>query len=95
MYNIGEFDPESMNPYNAIDKSEIQSQSHRDLAIKAAQMTFTLLKNDDGILPIKTKTSKIAVNFFDGWVFVTCNWIDYLLNICRHTAQSNYNLFSK
>ena len=58
----GEFDPESMNPYNAIDGSEIQSQPHRDLAIKAASMTFTLLKNDNNVLPLKGKVAKLAVS---------------------------------
>ena len=57
----GEFDPESMNPYNTIDGSQIQSQTHRDLAIKAASMTFTLLKNDKNVLPLSSKVSKMAV----------------------------------
>ena len=58
----GEFDPESMNPYNTIDGSQIQSQAHRDLALKAASMTFTLLKNDNNILPLRTSVSKLAVS---------------------------------
>ena len=50
-----------MNPYNAINMSQVQSQEHRDIAIKAAQMTFTLLKNDGAILPLKSKVNKMAV----------------------------------
>ena len=57
----GEFDPESMNPYNSIDGSQIQSQAHRDLALKAASMTFTLLKNANDVLPLSSKVSKMAV----------------------------------
>ena len=59
---LGEFDPESMNPYNNIGESEIQSKKHRDLAVKAASMTFTLLKNDNNILPLKAKVNKMAVS---------------------------------
>ena len=75
MLGQGEFDPESMNPYNTIDGSQIQSQTHRDLAVKAASMTFTLLKNDDNILPLRTSVSKLAVSVMDhSTVLYLCTW---------------------
>ena len=59
---LGEFDPEDMNPYNRINTSVIQSEEHRELAIKAAMRSFVLLKNDKTILPLKTKVQNLAVS---------------------------------
>ena len=61
---LGEFDPEDMNPYNKINTSVIQSEEHRELAIKAAMRSFVLLKNDKNILPLKSKVSNLAVSQF-------------------------------
>ena len=61
---LGEFDPEDMNPYNKINTSAIQSEEHRELAIKAAMRSFVLLKNDKNILPLKSKVSNLAVSSF-------------------------------
>ena len=61
---LGEFDPEDMNPYNKINTSVIQSEEHRELAIKAAMRSFVLLKNDKNILPLKSKVSNLAVTSF-------------------------------
>ena len=60
---LGEFDPEEMNPYNAIDMSYVQSAAHRELALQAAMKTFVLLKNDQGLLPLKQVYNKLAVSF--------------------------------
>ena len=61
---FGEFDPEDMNPYKEINTSVIQSEEHRELAIKAAMRSFVLLKNDKNILPLKSKVSNLAVSQF-------------------------------
>jgi len=59
---LGEFDPESMNPYASIDMSVVQSVEHRRLAAEAAMMSFVLLKNSNNLLPLKTaKYNKIAI----------------------------------
>jgi beta-glucosidase len=58
---LGEFDPEDMNPYNAIDMSVVQSDAHRDLALQAAIKSFVLLKNDANVLPLQAPIGKIAV----------------------------------
>jgi len=57
---LGEFDPEEMNPYNAINMSVVQSAEHRKLAVDAALMSFVLLKNEE-LLPLTKKYSKLAV----------------------------------
>lgn len=58
---LGEFDPDSMNPYSKIGLDVIQSAAHRQLASAAGSMSFVLLKNVKNLLPIKTTYKKIAV----------------------------------
>src|SRR6218665_2709903 len=60
---LGEFDPEEMNPYNAVNMSYVQSVAHRALALQAAMKTFVLLKNDRDLLPLKQVYNKLAVSF--------------------------------
>ncbi len=57
---LGMFDPPEMVPYSQIPESEIDSQPHRDLALKMARESIVLLKND-GMLPLRADVKKIAV----------------------------------
>jgi beta-glucosidase len=57
---LGMFDPPSMVPYTKIDESQLNSAAHRALALKLANESMVLLKND-GVLPLKTTGTKIAV----------------------------------
>ena len=57
---LGMFDPPEMVPYSKIDESELNSPAHRALALKLANESMVLLKND-GTLPLKTSGTKIAV----------------------------------
>lgn len=57
---LGMFDPPSMVPYAKIDDSELSSPAHRALARHIAEESMVLLKND-GTLPLKSRTAKIAV----------------------------------
>ncbi|MGO9436465.1 MAG: glycoside hydrolase family 3 C-terminal domain-containing protein [Terracidiphilus sp.] len=57
---LGMFDPPEMVPYAKIDEKELDSAEHRALARKLASESMVLLKND-GILPLKPGTRKIAV----------------------------------
>ncbi len=57
---LGMFDPPDMVPYSKIDESELNSAAHRALALKLANESMVLLKND-GVLPLKTSGIKIAV----------------------------------
>ena len=58
----GEFDPPSMNPYSSLNLTNVLSPDHRDLALKAAMMSFVLLKNVDYALPITTRVNQLAVS---------------------------------
>ena len=57
---LGMFDPPGMVPYANTPESEIDSESHRALALKTAQESMVLLKND-GALPLGTGIKKILV----------------------------------
>jgi beta-glucosidase len=57
---LGMFDPPSMVPYANTPESEIDSAPHRELALKTAQESIVLLKND-GVLPLNSGVKKIAV----------------------------------
>lgn len=57
---LGMFDPPSMVPYTKYPESDLDSPAHRALALKLANESMTLLKND-GVLPLKTSGMKIAV----------------------------------
>ena len=57
---LGMFDPPDMVPYTKIDESKLNSQEYRNLARKLADESMVLLKND-GVLPLKTEGTKIAV----------------------------------
>ncbi|XP_034975135.1 uncharacterized protein LOC118087022 [Zootoca vivipara] len=50
---LGEFDPPTMNPYNALGLEDVQTEAHRQLALEAAIQSFVLLKNQRGMLPLK------------------------------------------
>jgi beta-glucosidase len=58
---LGEFDPPSMVPYTSIPASELDCQAHRDLALKTAQESIVLLKNNNSRLPLSKTINSIAV----------------------------------
>jgi beta-glucosidase len=57
---LGMFDPPEMVPYTKIDEKLLDSAEHRTMALKIANESMILLKND-GVLPIKSTGTKIAV----------------------------------
>jgi beta-glucosidase len=59
-FRLGMFDPPEMVKYAQTPDSEIDSAAHRALALKAAQESMVLLKND-GSLPLRSGIHKIAV----------------------------------
>jgi beta-glucosidase len=56
---LGMFDPPSMVPYDHIPRSELNSPAHRELALRLAEESMVLLKND-GVLPLRS-VKRIAV----------------------------------
>jgi beta-glucosidase len=59
-FRLGLFDPSDKVPYAQIPDSEIDSEAHRELALKMARESIVLLKND-GVLPLSATVKKIAV----------------------------------
>ena len=57
---LGMFDPPEMVKYAQTPDSENDSEAHRQLALKIARETMTLLKND-GVLPLSATVKRIAV----------------------------------
>ena len=57
---LGMFDPPGMVPYANTPDSEIDSAAHRAVALKTAQESMVLLKND-GVLPLSSSVKKILV----------------------------------
>lgn len=57
---LGMFDPPAMVPYTKIDPSELNSAAHRKMALKLANESMVLLKNN-GVLPLKTTGEKLLV----------------------------------
>ena len=56
---LGMFDPPKIVPYSRISENELDSRAHRQLALKLAEESMVLLKND-GVLPIRG-AKRIAV----------------------------------
>ena len=50
-FELGLFDPPSMNPYKEINESVINSEEHSEIAYEAAVKSVVLLKNN-GVLPL-------------------------------------------
>jgi beta-glucosidase len=60
-FRMGMFDPPNAVAFNQIPYSEDDSPQHRELALRAARETMVLLKNQGGILPLKSNFQTIAV----------------------------------
>ena len=62
LFELGFFDPASIVPWSNIPYSNVDSQEHKDHALKVARQSVVLLKNENNILPLDLeKTPKILV----------------------------------
>ncbi|HLF84081.1 MAG TPA: glycoside hydrolase family 3 C-terminal domain-containing protein [Blastocatellia bacterium] len=60
-FRLGMFDPPEMVPYARIPIEENDSVEHRRLALQAARESIVLLKNQNGLLPLRKTLKKIAM----------------------------------
>jgi beta-glucosidase len=60
-YRLGMFDPPSMVKYTQVPASTLESPEHKAHALKMAQQSIVLLKNDNSTLPLSKKIKKIVV----------------------------------
>jgi len=60
-FKLGMFDPPSKGKYGKLGRKVINCEKHRKLALKAAEKSIVLLKNDKGVLPLDSSAKKITV----------------------------------
>jgi beta-glucosidase len=60
-FRLGMFDPPAMVPWSRVGSAANDSAEHRQLALKTAQESLVLLKNDSQLLPLKKAYPRIAV----------------------------------
>ena len=60
-YRLGMFDPPSMVKYAQTPASALEAPEHKALALKMAQQSIVLLKNENNTLPLKKAIKKIAI----------------------------------
>jgi len=60
-FRLGMFDPDEMVPYSKTDVSVLESDVHKAHALKMAQQSMVLLKNENKLLPLSKSLKKIAV----------------------------------
>jgi beta-glucosidase len=60
-FRLGMFDPPANVPWSHYGVAENDTLAHRQLALKTARESIVLLKNQDGLLPLKRAYNKIAV----------------------------------
>ena len=60
-YRLGMFDPPAMVKFAQISSDVLESAAHKALALKMAQESIVLLRNEKSLLPLSKKIKKIAV----------------------------------
>lgn len=60
-FRLGMFDPTSMVKYAQTPSTELESPAHKAHALKMAQQSIVLLKNENNTLPLSKKIKKIAI----------------------------------
>jgi beta-glucosidase len=60
-FRLGMFDPAANVPYSKISPAENDTAAHSELALQMAREAIVLLKNKDGMLPLKKTPASIAV----------------------------------
>ena len=99
-FRLGLFDPAGMNPYDTISPAVIGSKAHQQLALKAAEESIILLKNENKILPLHVKQlhsvaiigHNAATNEFGGYSGEPENTPVSVLEGIKQLAGSDVNI---
>ena len=59
-FELGDFDPDELNPWTKIPESIVACDAHKQLALDMARKSIVLLQNRNNVLPL-AKNSKIVV----------------------------------
>ena len=59
-FELGDLDPDEMNPWTKIPESVVACDAHKKLALEMARKSIVLLQNKKQVLPLK-KNGKIAI----------------------------------
>jgi beta-glucosidase len=75
-FKLGMFDPPEMVKYTKIPYSIVDSKEHKELALKTAQESIVLLKNQNKLLPLKKEIGTVAVigPNSDEWLMLLGNY---------------------
>lgn len=75
-FKLGMFDPPEMVSYSQIPYSVLDNDEHKMLALKAAQESIVLLKNENNLLPLQKDIKTIAVigPNSDDWLMLLGNY---------------------
>jgi len=60
-FKLGMFDPPGSGKYGKLGRKVINCEKHKRLALKAAEKSIVLLKNDNGLLPLDSSPKNITV----------------------------------
>jgi beta-glucosidase len=60
-FRLGMFDPPQKSRWGKLGREIINCEKHRNLALKAAEKSIVLLKNDNNLLPLDSNPKKIVV----------------------------------
>jgi beta-glucosidase len=60
-FKLGMFDPPGQGRWDSLGRETVNCEKHQRLALKAAEKSIVLLKNDKGILPLDSSAKKISV----------------------------------
>jgi len=60
-FKLGMFDPPNSGKYGKLGHKVINCEKHKQLALKSAEKSIVLLKNDDNLLPLNSNPKNIVV----------------------------------
>ncbi len=60
-FELGMLDPVERVPWSKLSPDIVDSEAHRQLALRVARESMTLLKNNNGLLPLSKDLKKVAV----------------------------------